>query len=116
VRDLETRSGIPFATISKFENGRPMRESNRAKLAQVFEAAGVEILNGNAPGARLKPSASRGCWRVEWAKSGGFTARHDPEGYAPTEGGPIFETQQQVRDWLRSRGLQPVDAHEVEWR
>lgn len=54
VRDLEARSGIAFATISKFENGRPMRESNKAKLLEVFEAAGVEILNGNAPGARMK--------------------------------------------------------------
>lgn len=57
VRDLETRSGVPFATISKFENGRPMRDGNKAKLAEVFEAAGVEILNGNAPGARMRPPA-----------------------------------------------------------
>lgn len=55
VRDLEQRSGIPFATISKFENGRPMRDANRATLAAVFEAAGVEILNGDAPGARMRP-------------------------------------------------------------
>lgn len=34
-----------------------MRDSNRAKLAATFEAEGVEILNGNAPGARLKPRA-----------------------------------------------------------
>jgi transcriptional regulator with XRE-family HTH domain len=54
VRDLEARSGIAFATISKFENGRPMREANKAKLSEVLEAAGVEILNGNAPGARLR--------------------------------------------------------------
>ena len=54
VRDLEARSGIPFGTISKFENGRPMRDANRAKLAAVFEAAGVEILNGDRPGARMQ--------------------------------------------------------------
>lgn len=57
VRELEARSGIPFATISKFENGRTMRESNKAKLAEVFEAAGVEILNGDSPGARMRPKA-----------------------------------------------------------
>ena len=57
VRDLEARSRIAFATISKFENGRPMREANKAKLGEVFEAAGVEILNGNAPGARMRPPA-----------------------------------------------------------
>ena len=56
VRDLEERSGVAFATISKFENGRPMRESTKARLVEVFEAAGVEILNGDAPGARRRRS------------------------------------------------------------
>jgi transcriptional regulator with XRE-family HTH domain len=55
VRELGERSGIAFETISKFENGRPMREANKAALGSVFEAAGVEILNGNAPGARMRP-------------------------------------------------------------
>lgn len=58
VRELEERSGVPFATISKFENGREMRASNRAKLAAVFDGAGVEILNGDAPGARLRRTAA----------------------------------------------------------
>lgn len=55
VRQLGERAGIAFETINKFENGRPMREANRDKLSEVFEAAGVEILNGNAPGARMRP-------------------------------------------------------------
>ncbi len=54
VRDLGERSGISFETISKYENGRAMREANKATLAGVFDAAGVDILNGNAPGARLR--------------------------------------------------------------
>lgn len=55
VRELGERSGIAFETINKFENGRPMRDSTRARLSEVLEAAGVEILNGNAPGARMRP-------------------------------------------------------------
>lgn len=54
VRDLGERAGIAFETISAFENGRPMRDGNRAKLLAVFDAAGVEILNGNSPGARMR--------------------------------------------------------------
>ena len=52
-RDLGEKSGVAFETINKFENGRPMRESTKAKLALVLEGAGIEILNGDAPGARL---------------------------------------------------------------
>jgi hypothetical protein len=55
VRDLAAKAGIGFDSVSAFENGRPMRDSNRAKLTEVFEAAGVEILNGDSPGARLRP-------------------------------------------------------------
>lgn len=55
VRDLGERTGIAFETISAFENGRPMRDANRAKLLAAFDAAGVDILNGNSPGARMRP-------------------------------------------------------------
>lgn len=54
VRELGERTGIAFETISKYENGRPMRDANKAALAVVFDAAGVDILNGDAPGARLR--------------------------------------------------------------
>jgi transcriptional regulator with XRE-family HTH domain len=53
-RELGERAGVAFETINKFENGRPMRESTKAKIAFVLESLGVEILNGNAPGARLR--------------------------------------------------------------
>ena len=53
-KELGDRAGITLETIIKFENGRPMRDSNRAKLAKVFDDAGVDILNGDAPGARLR--------------------------------------------------------------
>jgi transcriptional regulator with XRE-family HTH domain len=53
-RELGEKAGVALETINKFENGRPMRESTKAKLAFVLESAGVEILNGDAPGARLR--------------------------------------------------------------
>lgn len=56
-KDLAESAGVSLETVNKFENGRPMRDSNKAKLAAVFEAAGVEILNGDAPGARLRPGS-----------------------------------------------------------
>ena len=54
VRDLGERVTISGESISAYENGRPMRESNRRKLVEVFTAEGVEILNGDAPGARMR--------------------------------------------------------------
>jgi len=54
--DLAARSGLTFETVNRFENGRSMRESNKARLVEVFEAAGVEILNDDAPGARMRPA------------------------------------------------------------
>lgn len=57
VRELGSKAGISGESISAFENGRPMREANKALVLAVFEAAGVEILNGDAPGARMKPGA-----------------------------------------------------------
>jgi len=60
VRELGEKAGIRGEAISAFETGRPMRETNRAKVAAVFEAAGVEILNGGAPGARLRAAPGPG--------------------------------------------------------
>ena len=54
VRDLGGKAGISGESISAFENGRPMRESNKATILAVFEANGVEILNGDNPGARMR--------------------------------------------------------------
>lgn len=55
VRDLGAKADIRGEAISAFENGRPMREANRRRVTEVFAAHGVEILNGDSPGARLRP-------------------------------------------------------------
>lgn len=55
VRDLGAKAGMTGESISAFENGRPMREGNRAKLLEIFDAHGIAILNGDSPGARRRP-------------------------------------------------------------
>ncbi len=54
VRELGDKCGVAFETINKYENGRPMRDTNKAKIVAVFESYGIEILNGDAPGARMR--------------------------------------------------------------
>lgn len=56
VRDLAREAGVSVDTVSALENGRPMRDGTRAALAAAFDVAGVELLNGGAPGARLRRS------------------------------------------------------------
>lgn len=58
VRELGSKAGISGESISAFENGRPMRESNKGRVLEVFSAEGVEILNGDAPGARMRPRSA----------------------------------------------------------
>lgn len=55
--DLAVHVGITRDSLSRFESGRAMRESNLRLIGEVFVAHGVEVLNGDAPGARLKPKA-----------------------------------------------------------
>ncbi len=53
--DLSERVGISRDSLSRFEGGREMREGNRRTVAEAFTQHGVEILNGDAPGARMRP-------------------------------------------------------------
>ena len=56
VRDLASQAGVGFDRISAFENDQPIRESTLQKLQEALEGAGVEILNGDSPGARMRPN------------------------------------------------------------
>ena len=57
MRDLADRSGVSLPTINAAENGRGMREATRDAIVAAFAAHGVEILNGDAPGARMRSGA-----------------------------------------------------------
>lgn len=52
--DLAEETGLSIETLTQFENGRPMRKSNRDKITAAFDAAGVTITNGTQPGAYLR--------------------------------------------------------------
>lgn len=44
LQDLAARSGISYESLSRFENGRPLRQSTATKIVAAFEAEGVELL------------------------------------------------------------------------
>lgn len=47
--------GVAFRTIHAIEQGRTFREGTERQIIEGFDRLGVEILNGDAPGARLRP-------------------------------------------------------------
>lgn len=59
-RDLARESGVALGTIQRIETGGDFYASTGDKLVSTFAAHGVEILNGNAPGARLRPDGEPG--------------------------------------------------------
>ncbi len=54
--NLATQSLVTEKTIADFERGvtRPQART-LARIALAFERAGIEFLNGNAPGVRMRP-------------------------------------------------------------
>lgn len=52
--DLVTKAGVSPNTVAKVEAGEEVRASTAARLMAAFEAAGVELLNGGSPGARMR--------------------------------------------------------------
>ena len=57
--DLVARSKITKKTIADLERGATSpRPQTLAKILAAFEAAGIEFLNGEAPGVRARRKAS----------------------------------------------------------
>jgi transcriptional regulator with XRE-family HTH domain len=54
--DLAEHAGMSLPTVKRLETGRGANVSDdaRKKLKAALEAAGVEFINGDAPGVRLK--------------------------------------------------------------
>lgn len=42
-------------TVTKIEAGGAARDATAQRIVAAFEANGVQILNGDAPGARMQP-------------------------------------------------------------
>lgn len=49
--------GISPVTLNAIENGAAFRAGTEAKIIEGFARLGVEILNGDRPGARMKAKA-----------------------------------------------------------
>lgn len=58
--ELGAKADSSAANVRKFEAGRPVSESVRKAFIDALEGAGVELLNGNRPGARLN-AAPKDC-------------------------------------------------------
>lgn len=59
-QELAARVGVSPTTINGVEAGNPVRASTEAKVIEGFARLGVEVLNGDSPGARLMPRAGGG--------------------------------------------------------
>jgi transcriptional regulator with XRE-family HTH domain len=53
--DLVSAAKVSPNTVAKVEAGEDVRDATAEKIVQAFADNGVEILNGDAPGARMKP-------------------------------------------------------------
>jgi transcriptional regulator with XRE-family HTH domain len=57
VRELAEKAGVTANTVTRIELGADAKQSTIDALQRVLEAAGVEFINGDAPGVRLRPGA-----------------------------------------------------------
>ena len=58
---LVAASGVPKRTLVRFEDEEASpRNATLAAIRTALEAAGVEFTNGDAPGVRLRPTATVG--------------------------------------------------------
>ena len=53
-QELAQRAGVGANTVNRFEGGHDARVSSVEKIQAVFEAAGIEFIDGGQPGVRLK--------------------------------------------------------------
>lgn len=54
MRELAQHSAVAWTTVNQIESGKPFRASTGERIAEAFAAHGVELLNGDSPGARLR--------------------------------------------------------------
>jgi transcriptional regulator with XRE-family HTH domain len=58
MRDLAREAGVSLPTVQRIEADGDLRVSTSEKVIATFAAHGVEILNGDRPGARMKSPGS----------------------------------------------------------
>ncbi len=62
VRELAERARVSTNTVTRFENGEPLRDRTLDTIRDVFTAAGVEFIpeNGGGAGVRLRKADKGG--------------------------------------------------------
>jgi transcriptional regulator with XRE-family HTH domain len=61
-RDLSQRAVVSVSTVNLIENAKGLPSTTREQVAAVraaLEEAGIEFLDGDAPGVRLHPKGSK---------------------------------------------------------
>ena len=54
VRELAERAKIAPSTLARFEAGNELKPRTVEAIQRALESAGVEFINGDAPGVRLR--------------------------------------------------------------
>ena len=57
IRDLAASAKVSVDTVLRFERGEELKERTIEAIRRALEAAGVEFLNGDQPGVRLRKGA-----------------------------------------------------------
>ena len=57
VRELAATAAVAVNTITRFERGDGIHPRNAEAIQRALESAGVEFINGDAPGVRLRRKA-----------------------------------------------------------
>lgn len=55
VRELAALAKVSPNTVARFERGEKLQERTVEAIQSALEAAGIEFLDGDAPGVRLRP-------------------------------------------------------------
>ena len=65
LRDLAEKAGVHHNTVGNIETGRYAgTPETLAAIRKAFERAGVEFINGDAPGVRIKKRSAKGRGRT----------------------------------------------------
>jgi transcriptional regulator with XRE-family HTH domain len=54
VRELAEMAKVAPSTVARFEAGEELKPRTIEAMQRAFEAAGIEFINGDSPGVRLK--------------------------------------------------------------
>ena len=58
--ELANKAGVGLSTVINFEKGhRATVPGNVAAMERAFSAAGIEFLNSDSPGVRLRPKRTK---------------------------------------------------------